>query len=201
VSTDEPPRRSWTLSALCIIAVVGVGYLGAVIFVLSLFWNGYSPISQVASDYGVGAYAFEMNSGFLLAGLGVMSLALALLLSDTTRGQKVGAVLLFPAGLALVANAFFTTDLEGAAQTLHGIVHGVGGAVFFFTSPVALLLVSRGYGGRWFLATLAALLVAVAGLALDGALMLNAGGLAERGIIFVVFSLLILTAAKIYKEA
>ncbi len=201
MSTDEPPGRSWTRSALCLLAIAGVGYLGAVILILSLASGQYNPITQVASDYGVGTYAPEMNSGFFFAGVGVISLAAATLTSGGSRARKVGAALLFPAGLALVVNAFFQTDVEGAARTLHGTIHGLGGAVFFFTSPVGLLLIGWDLGRRRFALTLMAFVVGVALLALDGVLNLNGGGLAERVMILFVFASLVLTSAKVYTEA
>ncbi len=200
VSTDEPPGRSWTRSALSILAMVGVGYLGGVILVLSLASAEYSPVTQVASDYGVGAYAPEMNTGFFLAGVGVLALALAILTSRS-RLEKVGALFLLPAGLALVINAFFQTDIEGAASTLHGTIHAVGGAVFFVAAPVGLLLVSRGMGGLRFYLTLAAFVATAAFLALDGALGLNVAGLGERVMVLFVFASLLLTSAKVYAEA
>jgi hypothetical membrane protein len=181
--------------------MAGVGYLGAVILILSLAWTQYSPVTQVASDYGVGAFAPEMNAGFFLAGVGVISLAVAVIRSGATRGQKAGACLFLLDGLALAVNAFFQTDLEGAAGTLHGTIHAVGGVVFFFTSPVGILLVAHGFGRRWFRGALLSLALAVAALAGNGALGLNAGGLAERVLILVVFLSLILIAARIYREA
>jgi hypothetical membrane protein len=199
VSTDDPPGRSWTRSALCILGMVGVGYLGGVILVLSLVSNEYSPVTQVASDYGVGTYGTEMNSAFFLAGVGVLSLAAAILFSGSSKGQKAGAALLVPAGLALVVNAFFQTDIEGAATTLHGTIHAVGGVVYFFASPVGLLLISRGIGKWRFRLTLLAFIVGVAFLAINGAMSLGYVGLGERVMILFVFSSLILTAVSIYR--
>lgn len=201
MSTDDPPGRSWTRSALCALAIVGVGYLGAVILTLSLFSTDYNPVTQVASDYGVGTYGPLMNSGFLLAGIGVISLALVIVFSDRTRTQRLGALLLLPSGLALVVNAFFQTDIEGAAMTLYGAVHGVGGAVFFFTASVGLLLVAWGFGRRRFGLTLLAFVLSIFLLGAVGALGLDLGGLAERVLILVVFATLILTSAKVYRES
>ena len=201
VSTDEPPRRSLVRTALCALALAGVAYLGIVILVLSLTWSAYSPISQVASDYGVGAYASWMNSGFFLAGAGVIALAAVGVSSGTGRGVRRGSALLLLAGAALIVSAFFQTDIEGAATTFRGTVHSLAGIVFFITAPVALLLISHGYGRKRFVPTLGALLAAVSLLAAIGALGLDAGGLGERVVILVVFSALLLTSATFLKEA
>ena len=187
-------------TAMCLAGVVGVAYLGLVILFLSLFTSEYSPITQVASDYGVGTYGPEMNSGFFLAGVGVLCMALVVVPSGR-RDERVGGVLLALAGLALVTNAFFQTDLEGAAATLHGTVHALAGVVFFIMAPVGLLLVNHGLGRRRFFFTLGAFAAVVAALALDGILGLNASGLAERVAILAIFSSLILTSLAVLRES
>lgn len=186
--------------ALCLLAIGGVGFLGLVILMLSLFWTQYSPISQFASDYGVGAYGPEMNAGFFLAGAGVVSLGLVLPSSGTGKGSGAGGALLALDGIALFASGYFQTDIEGAVATFHGQIHDFAGVTFFLTSPAALLLVSRGFGRRWFAIVVAALAGAVAFVVADGALSLGATGLAERLVILVVFSSLILTSASVYRR-
>ncbi len=180
--------------------MVGIGSLGLVILVLSLFTADYSPVTQVASDYGVGRYALEMNSGFFLAGVGMLSLAVATMTSNLRRSAKVGGALLLPGGVALIMNAFYQTDVEGAARTFHGLVHGLGGAVFFFTAPVGLLLISAALGRRRFAFTLAAFVAVIVAFILDSVLALNASGLAERFLIGVAFSSAVLTAYRLLRE-
>ncbi len=188
-------------SALALLAIAGVAYLGLVILVLSLLTSQYSPVTQVASDYGVGPYAAAMNLGFFVSGLGAISLALATYGSGSSGTRRAGAALLVPAGLALMTNGFFQTDIEGAATTMHGVIHSLGGVVFFLASPVGLLLVSGATGGRRFTVTLLAFAVGAALLALNGALGLNAAGLAERVMILFVFGSYIAGAADVYSKA
>lgn len=201
LSTDEPPGRSWTRGALAIAAIVGVAYFGMVILMLSLGTNQYNPITQFASDYGVGTYGPEMNSGFFLAGVGIIALALAVLTSGGTRAQKIGAACLLPSGLALLLSGFFQTDVEGAVPTFHGAVHNMAGVAFFLVSPVGLMLISKEYGRPWLVVTAVAfgsgLLFAVA----NSSMGLNATGLSERVVILFVFTSMILTAARVYGEA
>jgi hypothetical membrane protein len=201
LSTDEPPGRSWTRSALALTAMLGVAYFGSVILVLSLGTTEYNPVAQFASDYGVGAYGPEMNSGFFLAGVGVAALALAILTSGWTRVQKIGAGCLIPAALALLLSGLFQTDIEGAPPTFHGAVHNMAGVVFFLVSPVGLLLISRGFGRLWLAATGAAFASGLLFVIANGAMGLDATGLAERIVILFVFASIILAAAKVYREA
>lgn len=201
VSTDEPPGRSWTRSALCILAIVGVGYFGAIILALSFATGLYNPVTQFASDYGVGVYGPEMNSGFILAGIGVVSLSAAVLSSEMQRVQKAGGALLLFAGLALLASGCFQTDLEGAAPTLHGAVHNTAGVIFFLTSPVGLALITWGFGLRRFVVTLGAFILGGALAVANSSLNLNATGLSERVVILFVFSSLIFTAVSAFRQA
>jgi hypothetical membrane protein len=194
ISTDEAPRRSLGVTVLCAAAIVGVGYLGMVILVLSLIPTGYSPVSQVASDYGVGRFAAFMNAGFVAAGVGVVSLAAVSALSREGRTGKTGSLLLGAAGVSLLLDGLYHADIEGAPVTFNGTLHASAGVAFFFAAALGLLLVSRGISGRRFALTLAALALAFASLVLNSAFALDANGLAERIVILVVFTSAITTA-------
>ena len=182
---------------LALVGMLGIAYLGSTILVLSFLPTGYSPISQVASDYGVGRFAFEMNLAFLFAGIGFISLALAVGMAKTARAFRVGSSFLFIAGSTLVINAFFATDIERSPVTLHGTIHGLAGVVFFITAPIGILLISYGFGRGRFLITLLSTLIAVIFLAANTALSLDANGLAERIAILVIFSSSILVSYRI----
>jgi hypothetical membrane protein len=199
VSTDEPPRKPLLTRALGAVAAAGVGYLGLVILLLSLFSSVYSPVTQVASDYGVGTYAPEMNSGFFLAGVGMLSLAVAVFTTSMGRAEKAGAAFLILAGIDLLVDSFFSTDIEGAAATLHGTVHAVAGVAFFISASIGILLVTEGLGRRGFVVTTLAVAVGLVFLILNVALSLDANGLAERIIILVVFTSSIATSVRVYR--
>src|SRR5437899_5345828 len=98
---------------LSLVSFFGVFYFGLVILLLSLLTADYNPITQAASDYGVGRFALEMNLGFLIGGIGLVSLALALFLQRPGPTSRAGPILLVIAGLVLVMDAFFTTNPEG----------------------------------------------------------------------------------------
>ncbi len=174
--------------------VSGVSYFGLTILLLSLLDTDYSPISQVASDYGVGRFAIAMNLGFLVGGLGLIAFASAILLQRTGQRSRLGSILFFIAGAILVTDSYFTTILEGAPATLHGTIHGFGGFVFFLTAPIGTLLVYRRINRRRFLVALAGVVAAFAFLALSSILSLNAGGLAEHLILLAVFSSVIVAS-------
>ena len=132
--------------ALARVAVLGVSYFGLTILLLSLLDPDYNPISQAASDYGVGRFAIEMNLGFLVGGVGLMAFAWALGRKGTNRRSKAGSTLFLIAGLVLIMDSYFTTNVEGGTVTLHGTIHGFGGFIFFITTPIGVLILSRKFG-------------------------------------------------------
>ena len=176
------------------VAIIGVSYFGLTILLLSILTTDYNPIIQLASDYGVGRFAIEMNLGFLIGGIGLIAFGLAI-----SRISRVGSVLLLIDGLVLILDSYFTTNIEGAPATFHGTIHGFGGAIFFFTAPVGMLLVSYRLGRSRFLPTLVAFIIVVIFEIANSALSLNAGGLAERVVLLVIFSSVIATSLSLPK--
>ena len=169
-------------------AAIGPAYFGLVILVLSIIDTEFNPISQAASDYGIGRFALEMNLGFLLGGIGLIAFAWSIGRKATILKSRAGSILFFIAGLVLIMDSYFTTNVEGGSATLHGLIHGFGGFVFFITAPVGVILVSRKFGH-------VGLLVAVLGMIIGFFMLaINAGlsGLAERVIILVIFSTVII---------
>lgn len=184
LDTDETPRHFPWRRVAAVVGASGVAYFGLTILALSIFDGDYSPISQAASEYGVGRFAAEMNLGFLVGGIGFLAFAWAVSKKESVIGSRAVAVLLFIAGLVLIMNSYFTTNPEGAPATLHGTIHGFGGLIFFITAPLAVVLLSRRFGRG-------AMVVTVACLALGFALLgagAGLGGLAERVILLVIFT-------------
>ena len=166
---------------LFLIAVVAVSYFGLTILILSLISTDVNPITQVASLYGIGPYAVEMNLGFLIGGIGLIAFALA-----AAQISRVGALILSIDGLVLIVDSYFTTSPEGAPATLHNTIHSLGGAIYFFTAWVGIIMVSRKLGRRTFLPILAAI---VFGIIFEiASSVLSAGGLGERVLLGAIFS-------------
>ena len=181
---------------LALFSIFSIGYFGLVILVLSLFDSDYNPIALPASDYGVGRFALEMNLGFFVAGVGFLAFALANLRQKTQRKSKVASGFLFAAGLVLIMDSFFHTNLQGQPADTGALIHGFGGFLFFITAPVGILLVARKISRARFAVTLVALII---GFVILGAPD-NAGGLAERLILLVIFSSMIINALNLYSK-
>ena len=184
-----------------LVAICGVSCFGLIILTLSLLTNDYNPMNHFASDYGVGHFALEMNLGFLIGGIGLVAFATSIFLQNIGRISKIGASLIVIAGLILGLNAFFTTDIEGTPHTLHGIIHALGGGIFFLSSPIGILLVYYQLDKIKFLIALAAFIISVIFLVVNTSLSLNAGGLAQRIILLVIFSTIIVSSLRSFKDS
>jgi hypothetical membrane protein len=182
---------------LSLVALSGVSYFGLVILLLSLLDTEYNPITLPASDYGVGRFAIAMNFGFLIAGIGICAFALANVLQKQRVRSRVGPALLFVAGLALIMNSFFTTNAEGGPATLHGTIHAFGGFIFFTSAPIGVLLISRHVSRTRTITTLVGLIIGFIVLGLP----YNASGLAERLILLMIFSSIIVASLSLYTNS
>jgi len=180
---------------LSLVSFFGVFYFGLVILLLSLLDTDYNPITQAASDYGVGRFAIEMNLGFFIAGIGMCAFALANVLQKQRIKSRVGPAFLFIAGVVLIMDSYFTTNAEGGPATLHGTIHGFGGLFFFITAPVGILLVSRKVSRCRTLVTLVGLIIGFIVLGAPD----SASGLAERLILLVIFSSVIVASLDLYR--
>ena len=187
---QEGPGIQVSTRALALIAVLGVSYFGLTMLLLSLLDTDYNPISQAASDYGVGRYSIEMNLGFLVGGVGLIAFAWAIGRRGTPRRSRAASALFLVAGLVLIMDSYFTTNVEGGPATLHGTIHGLGGFIFFITAPIGVLHASRKFGRSKVLMVAVGLIVGFALLAANAGL----SGLAERAILLVIFSSVILAA-------
>ena len=167
--------------------MVGVACLGLTTLILHLQPTGYDPVRQVASDYAVGPYGIEMAVGFFLGGIGVVGLAQAIFFSTTRRSFRIGSIILSVAGVALFLLGAFPTDIEGAPPTVHGIIHSLLSLFIFSLGPVGMVLVSYGYGRRWFLITVLGF-VTTSIFAVIMQLQFEATGLAERGLILLLLA-------------
>lgn len=201
IDTDQPPRKSAVKGALALVGAAGAAYFGLTILVLSLISTDYSPMSQFASDYGVGRYAAEMNLGFLVGGVGMISFSLANAAKMPNRAARFGSALVFMAGVALMVDSYFTTDIEGASATLHGTIHGFGGLVFFFLAPVGLLAIYSRLGRGRLLAVLGGLAVGATFEVTNSVLSWGAAGLAERILILVIFSSVVAASLSLYRTS
>jgi hypothetical membrane protein len=118
--------------ALAVFAAAGPPLFAAITVLVGLLKPGYDIAEQTVSDLAVGDYGWIQNANFLL--LGGAMIAFAVLLR-TRRGALFGF-----AGAAVIAAAFYETDLAGAPETSHGATHNMLFLLIFLALITAFAL-------------------------------------------------------------
>ncbi|MFF2031566.1 DUF998 domain-containing protein [Arthrobacter sp. NPDC058192] len=127
------------------------GMVGTVLFV-SVFtvygWlcRGYSPTSMFVSELSLGPYGWVQMLNFVLTGALVVIFGRGLAAHfGTGPKSQAGPVLLQCMGVSLVVSGLFATDPSAMFDqaSVHGVVHGIFGAVFFTLAPVSCFVFYR----------------------------------------------------------
>jgi hypothetical protein len=205
------------------------GVIGPALFILVFLIEeavrpGYPSWKYYVSQLGTGPGGWVQDLNFVQCGLASLGFAVALRL--LFRGGKAaigGPALLALYALAMLVAGVFPTDptlgyppgtSRPATPTLHGMLHGLAGAVVFTVLPITCFVVARRFVGvaswrGWALYT-----------ALTGAVMLVFGivsiaaaplaetgrwpnapiGLLQRVAIIVGFGWISLLAARLYRD-
>jgi hypothetical protein len=129
------------------------GMTGAVLFV-SVFticgWltPGYSWTGMFVSELSLGPLGWVQVLNFMLTGTVVLVFGRGLAQpSGSGAASRVGPVLVQVIGLSLLASGPFATDpsaLFGQAS-VHGVVHGIFGALVFTLAPVSCFVFYRSF--------------------------------------------------------
>ena len=181
------------------------GIAGPVLFTLGflaqeqLRRGEYDPIREVVSALEAGTHGWIQQVNFVILGLLTMIFAVGLHRGlPPSRAGMVGPVALFISGAANVLAAIFPLREDAAGATYDPGGHQVAGTLFFATSFIALIALSRRCAAdpRWRNIAgwmLAAGLLAALSFPLMGALVIpdNAplhdwAGLAQRLIVLVL---------------
>jgi hypothetical membrane protein len=159
----------------------------------------YSPVKETVSALEAGPNGWVQQVNFVIFGLLTIAFAIGLRIGvRRTRPAVVGTALLTVSGVGLLLAAVFPLREDGAGVTYDPGGHFVAGVMFFMTSAVGLIVMSRGLARdpRWANIasyTLVAGAVALAGFFLlgflvipDDALLHEWAGLAQRLLILCV---------------
>jgi hypothetical protein len=130
-------------------ALTSVG--GAVLFLivvaaLHVITPELSPSWRFVSEYAIGENGWVMTVAFLSLSWSCAALSLAIRPQVSTRGGRIGVVLLFVVALALLAAGIFAMDPITASKdelTTHGNLHGLASMIGIPGFPIAALLISR----------------------------------------------------------
>ena len=192
----RPPR--WTK------LLAWAGIIGPVLFTLAfmgqeLLRRGeYSPVAEPVSALEAGPNGWIQQANFVVFGLLTIAFAVGLHLGVRPRFGILAPALVGISGLGLLLAAVFPLRQDAAGVTYDPGGHVVAGVMFFLSSALALIVVSRRLVGdpRWRSIagySLGAGLAALIGFFAMGLLVMpddaplhDVAGLAQRALILVV---------------
>jgi hypothetical protein len=199
----EPDRRRLRLAAV-------TGMTAPVIFVTvftveGAIRSGYHPVSMFVSELSLGPRGWVQIANFLITGALLVVFGRA---AAPRLGGGAGPILLQIIGVSLMASGPFVTDPSALfdQQTVHGLVHGVFGAVVFSLAPASCLVFSRRFRrdppwrglASWTLTVGVALVVGVIVLKMaqqPGSILFAGRGAVQRVVLVTFMSWLFTVAA------
>jgi len=128
------------------------GMLGPALFTLSFSVNGwlrpgYHPAKMYISELSIGPQGWIQIVSFLLLGISLMLFALGLrAVFPTGRASRAGPVLFMIIAVCYFFSGPFVTDpaaMFDNQQTVHGMVHGILGAIVFSLSAAVCFVLWR----------------------------------------------------------
>ena len=132
-------------SALTSIAAAGVFVL--LVGLLHVIKPELSPSWRFVSEYAIGRHGWVMTVAFFAWAVSCATLAVALHGHATTRGARIGRIILFVVSGSLVVAGLFDQDpitAKPGEATTQGLLHAIASMVGIPGIPVAALLI----GGR-----------------------------------------------------
>ena len=130
----------------------GAGMIGSALFVLVFTiegWlrSGYNPWSTFISELSIGSRGWIQILNFIMLGILFMVFAWGVAAEFREgKASKAGSILLAIIGFSFLVSGPFVTDLVGTPRdqmTVHGIIHGIFGALVFSLSPVSCFVFWR----------------------------------------------------------
>ncbi|MEW6406528.1 MAG: DUF998 domain-containing protein, partial [Chloroflexota bacterium] len=123
-------------------------------FLQGLTRAGYDPMRHAISSLSVGELGWIQIATFIVTGLFVVALAVALWRSYRgPSGSSWGPLLIGLAGIGLIGSGIFVTDafngypsgspVIATERTTHGILHDLFGVPFFLGLPIACIVFAR----------------------------------------------------------
>ncbi|HUD44780.1 MAG TPA: DUF998 domain-containing protein [Patescibacteria group bacterium] len=109
---------------------------------------GYSPMNMFVSELSLGSWGWVQIVNFLITGSLIFIFGRGVAKQfPTGKAAKVGSTYLQIIGLSLIASGPFVTDpsVMFNQTSIHGIIHGIFGAVVFLLMPVTCFVFFRSF--------------------------------------------------------
>jgi len=128
------------------------GMLGTALFTLSFIINGflqsdYNPIQRYISELSIGTSGWIQIVSFMFLGVSIVLFSFGVkTVFPTGRASRAAPILLLIIGISYFLSGIFVTDPQAMfdnQQTLHGIIHGILGALVFSMSAICCFVFWR----------------------------------------------------------
>jgi hypothetical protein len=142
LSLSLPTRKQ--VASIATVALVGIAYFVVIIVALHVLRPDLNPIQRPTSEYAVGPYGWLMTSAFFNMSVASWALVIGLYqgVSQPAR-SRIGLGLMGLWGVGVLIAMLFPIDLDGAPQTLSGMIHRINGPLTFLSLTAGVILVSR----------------------------------------------------------
>jgi hypothetical protein len=130
--------------------------------ILHALKSNLEPAGHMLSEYAIGEYGWVMQISFVAWAVSCFALGMSLRSEVVTRSGRIGVILLYVTGCALILGAVFVIDSPYATPvtpTLHGSLHGLSAMIGLPGQAIAGLLISYslrlnpGWNNEWKLVT------------------------------------------------
>jgi len=128
------------------------GMMGPALFILSFTINGflhpgYNPVSMYISELSIGPQGWIQIVSFMVLGVSLMLFSFGLKAAlPTGKASRSAPILFMIIGVCYLLSGPFVTDpmaMFDNQQTLHGILHGIFGAIVFTLSAAVCFVLWR----------------------------------------------------------
>lgn len=182
------------------------GVVGPLLFIVVFFIEGftrpgYDPYHSMVSELSLSSWGWQQIANFLMCGTLMLAGTIGLrhistsrwavrVLTVTALGMLMAGVFQTDPGLAYPADA--PHALPVGAHSWHGELHGIAGAIVFFSLPIATGFMAAWFGGRhdrpWLAYTLGTLIVGFATFMVSMAFPDGPAGVFQRLTIVTYFT-------------
>jgi hypothetical protein len=127
--------------------MIGSALFVTVFTVEGFLRQGYDPRSTFISELSIGARGWIQILNFIV--LGILFITFTWGVADefrTGKASRAGSVLLGIIGFSFLVSGPFVTDVAGTPRdqmSLHGLIHGIFGALVFSLSPISCFVFWR----------------------------------------------------------
>jgi len=117
----------------------------ALVAILHIIKREFDPSWHMVSEYAIGDYGWVMKLAFFSWAISCITLCTAISSQISSKGGKIGLVLLFIVGISIVIAGIFVMDPPTASKdelTTHGNLHGLSAMIGIPGQAIAALLIS-----------------------------------------------------------